>query len=94
MLLVVRYGLRFWGTVAKERRDLVLENIPLRHHSGRLRFRLLRVFYGATLMISSRKGMVSTRSNFASDPEGPAIFQEAGLIGRPQAAELYGRYDA
>ena len=32
--------------------------------------------------------------NFASDPEGPAIFQEAGLIGRPQAADFSGRYDA
>ena len=31
MLLVVRYVLRFWGTVAKKRRDLVLENIALRH---------------------------------------------------------------
>ena len=31
MLLLVRYVLRFWGTVARERRDLVLENIALRH---------------------------------------------------------------
>lgn len=31
MLLVVRYVQRFWGTVARERRDLVLENIALRH---------------------------------------------------------------
>ncbi len=31
MLLVVRYVLRFWGTVARERRDLVLENIAPRH---------------------------------------------------------------
>ena len=31
MLVVVRYVLRFWGTVARERRDLVLENIALRH---------------------------------------------------------------
>ena len=31
MLLVVRYVLRFWGTVARERRDLALENIALRH---------------------------------------------------------------
>ena len=31
MLLVVRYVLRFWGMVARERRDLVLENIALRH---------------------------------------------------------------
>ena len=31
MLLVVKYVLRFWGTVARERRDLVLENIALRH---------------------------------------------------------------
>ena len=32
--------------------------------------------------------------NFVSDPEVPAIFQEAGLEGRPQAAQLGGRYDA
>ena len=32
--------------------------------------------------------------NFASDPEVPAIMQEAGHKGRPQAAELSGRYDA
>ena len=31
MLLMVRYVLRFWGTVARERRELVLENIALRH---------------------------------------------------------------
>jgi quinol monooxygenase YgiN len=32
--------------------------------------------------------------NFVSDPEVPAIFQEAGLEGRPQAAELGGQYDS
>ena len=32
--------------------------------------------------------------NFTSDPEGPAIFQEAGLIGKPLAAEFSGQYDA
>ena len=32
--------------------------------------------------------------NFVSDPEVPAILQEAGHNGRPQAAELSGRYDA
>ena len=32
--------------------------------------------------------------NFISDPEVPAIFQEAGIEGRPQAAELGGQYDA
>jgi hypothetical protein len=32
--------------------------------------------------------------NFISDPDVPAIFQEAGLKGRPQAAELGGQYDA
>ncbi len=31
--------------------------------------------------------------NFLSDPEVPAIFQEAGLQGRPQAAELAGQHD-
>ena len=31
MLLVVRYVLLFWGTVARERPDLVLENIAPRH---------------------------------------------------------------
>jgi len=31
---------------------------------------------------------------FVSDPEVPAILQEAGHIGRPQAAELVGQYDA
>ena len=31
MLVVVRYVLRFWGAVARERRELVLENIALRH---------------------------------------------------------------
>lgn len=30
--------------------------------------------------------------NFASDPEVGAILQEAGTIGRPQAAELVGEY--
>jgi hypothetical protein len=32
--------------------------------------------------------------NFVSDPEVPAIFEEAGLKGRPQAAQLGGQYDA
>jgi hypothetical protein len=32
--------------------------------------------------------------SFVSDPETPAIFEEAGLTGRPQAATLAGRYDA
>ena len=32
--------------------------------------------------------------NFVSDPEVPAILQEAGHKGRPQAAELVGEYDA
>jgi quinol monooxygenase YgiN len=31
---------------------------------------------------------------FASDPDVPAIMQEAGHKGRPQVAELGGRYDA
>jgi hypothetical protein len=31
---------------------------------------------------------------FASDPEVPAIMQEAGHKGRPQVAELAERYDA
>jgi hypothetical protein len=29
-----------------------------------------------------------------SDPDMPAIFEEAGLQGRPQTAELVGEYDA
>jgi hypothetical protein len=32
--------------------------------------------------------------NFVSDPDVPAILQEAGHIGRPQSAELVGQYDA
>ena len=32
--------------------------------------------------------------SFVSDPEVPPILQEAGHKGRPQAAELGGRYDA
>jgi heme-degrading monooxygenase HmoA len=32
--------------------------------------------------------------NFVSDPEVPAILQEAGHKGKPQAAELDGQYDA
>jgi hypothetical protein len=32
--------------------------------------------------------------NFVSDPELPAILQEAGHKVRPQAAELAGQYDA
>jgi hypothetical protein len=32
--------------------------------------------------------------NFVSDPEVPAILQEAGHMGKPQAAELGGQYDA
>jgi len=32
--------------------------------------------------------------SFASDPDVPAIMQEAGHKGRPQAAELGGQYDA
>ena len=32
--------------------------------------------------------------NFLSDPDMPAIFQEAGLQGRPQAAELARQHDA
>ena len=32
--------------------------------------------------------------SFASDPEVPPIMQEAGHKGRPQVAELEGRYDA
>ena len=32
--------------------------------------------------------------NFVSDPEVPAILQEAGHKSKPQAAELGGQYDA
>ena len=32
--------------------------------------------------------------NFISDPDVPAIFQEAGIEGRPQTAGLGGQYDA
>jgi hypothetical protein len=32
--------------------------------------------------------------NFVSDPEVPAIFQEAGSKGKPQAAKLGGQFDA
>jgi hypothetical protein len=32
--------------------------------------------------------------SFVSDPEVPAILQEAGHQGKPQPAELGGRYDA
>jgi len=32
--------------------------------------------------------------NFVSDPDVPAILEEAGHRGRPQAAELAGKYDA
>ena len=32
--------------------------------------------------------------NFASDPEVPAIMKQAGHKGRPQVAELGGRYEA
>jgi hypothetical protein len=32
--------------------------------------------------------------NFASDPEVPAIMQEAGHKSRPQVTELVGRFDA
>ena len=32
--------------------------------------------------------------SFVSDPEVPPIMQEAGHKGRPQAAEIGGRYDA
>ena len=33
-------------------------------------------------------------ANLLSDPEAPAIFQEAGLHGRPEVAELAGEHDA
>jgi hypothetical protein len=32
--------------------------------------------------------------SFVSDPEVPAVLQEAGHVGRPQVAELGGAYDA
>jgi len=32
--------------------------------------------------------------NFVSDPEVPAILQEAGHVGKPQAALLLGHYEA
>jgi hypothetical protein len=32
--------------------------------------------------------------SFVSDPEVPAVLQEAGHVGRPQVAELGGTYDA
>jgi hypothetical protein len=32
--------------------------------------------------------------NFVSDPEVPAIFEEGGVKGRPQAVEVGGQYDA
>ena len=32
--------------------------------------------------------------SFVSDPAVPAILQEAGHVGKPQAAELVGRYNA
>jgi hypothetical protein len=39
MRLVARYVLRFWGMVARKRRDLMLENIALRRQSGQTRTR-------------------------------------------------------
>ena len=32
--------------------------------------------------------------SLVSDPEGAEIFQEAGLLGRPQGAEFIGQYDS
>jgi hypothetical protein len=32
--------------------------------------------------------------NFISEPDFPAMLQEAGLTSRPQMAELAGQYDA
>ena len=32
--------------------------------------------------------------DFVSDPDVPAIFQEAGLEGKPQSAELSGQYNS
>ena len=32
--------------------------------------------------------------NFVSDPEVPAILQEAGHVGKPQAAMLLGRFES
>ncbi len=32
--------------------------------------------------------------SFVSDPEVPPILQAAGHVGKPQAAEIVGRYDA
>ena len=32
--------------------------------------------------------------NFVSDPDVPAILQEAGHVGKPQAAVLLGRYES
>ena len=32
--------------------------------------------------------------SFVSDPDVPAIFQEAGLKGKPQAGEIVGQYNA
>jgi hypothetical protein len=32
--------------------------------------------------------------NLLSDPDMPAIFQEAGVQGRPEKADLVGQYDA
>ena len=32
--------------------------------------------------------------DFVSDPDVPAIFQEAGLEGKPQSAELGGQYNS
>jgi hypothetical protein len=32
--------------------------------------------------------------DFVSDPDVPAIFQRAGLIGQPESAELVGRFDS
>jgi hypothetical protein len=32
--------------------------------------------------------------SFVSDPDVPAILQEAGHLGKPQAAEFLGEYDA
>jgi hypothetical protein len=64
-----------------------------RHRAARPRTKIVRTMILATTQVEDFWDAAGWQS-FVSDPEVPPIMQEAGHKGRPQAAELAGRYVA
>ena len=67
MLLVLNYVLRLWGGIARDRRDLVLEHIALRHQVDVL----TRTRRRPALLLGDRPPLVVTVTDVAGLAEAP-----------------------